>query len=157
MNSSKPIDISKSSLVSLKAELSRKQEEVSSVKANKASNYVCPIINPNKKPLPAVKSKFSKNVEKNAEDGSSIVAEENTKALDHSRNVLEIKSKLYDELKEGRLVSERGRGAEYLVDFSQKISEKCEDASSKEKEGEVEGQSVSDDEYDRPSDPEEDW
>ncbi|XP_039288001.1 coiled-coil domain-containing protein 174 [Nilaparvata lugens] len=157
MNSSKPIDISKSSLISLKAELSRKQAEVSSVKVNKIGNYVCPTINPNKKPLPAAKSKFCKNVEDNAEDKSSSVAEENSKALEHSRNVLEIKSKLYDELKQGRLVTEKGRGAEYLVDFTQKTSEKCDNASDKEKDDDQKNNVSEDDEYDRPSDPEEDW
>lgn len=111
MKSGKVIDISKSSLVSLKAELSRKQEEVKKVKGSESYIKLPP------KPKETVKANVGVE-ERNKQDLQELQPEE-IDLLKKSREVLEVKSRLYDELQKGKLVSEEGK-SRYLVDFNQK-------------------------------------
>lgn len=85
----KRIDVEKSSLLSLKAELLRKQEEVLK----------------NKKTVPAfVKQtkKFNAKVETKTVSGGKIAEVEDSSMISKSRKILEAKAKYYDEMVKSR-------------------------------------------------------
>ncbi|KAJ9587038.1 hypothetical protein L9F63_019380 [Diploptera punctata] len=89
MKSSRKIDVSKASLVSLKAELSRKQDEVTKAKVQGA--YL--------RPFPKIKKQtvWSKqNAGVTERDEKDLEQEEDEDILKKSRSTLEAKSKLYD-------------------------------------------------------------
>ncbi|XP_014259507.1 coiled-coil domain-containing protein 174 [Cimex lectularius] len=110
MKSGKLIDISKSSLISLKAELARKQEEAKKIKGDES--YVK--LTPKPKPLPKVNPGVE---ERNIKD-QELTSEE-VDLLKKSKEVLEIKASLYEKLQSGALISEDGK-ERYLVDFGRK-------------------------------------
>ncbi|KAF6205052.1 hypothetical protein GE061_019219 [Apolygus lucorum] len=114
MKSGKTIDISKSSLVSLKAELIRKKEEADKLRGTE--NFVkLPA-----KPKPVVKTNPGVS-ERNERDVAEMTSEE-VDLLQKSKDILKIKSSLYDQLQSGALVSDDGK-SRYLVDFENKPPE----------------------------------
>lgn len=151
----KQIDISKSSLVSLKAELSRKQEEVLKAKAQAQAQFIHPIPRPKKQTL-SIKTNagVSERAEKDLEE-----AKEEVDLFKKSRAALEVKSKLYEKLSQDSSVITDD--TKFLVNFQQKTSDKCnkigETGTTKEHEEEKEEDNhFSDENYDS-LDPEEDW
>ncbi|VVC27943.1 Protein of unknown function DUF4078 [Cinara cedri] len=116
---SKHLDICKSSLVSLKAELLRKQDEANKAKTFSGDSFI--------RPLPGAKTpscllQSNNGVEKrNARDLEEEYKPEVENSLKKSRDVLEMKTKLYDKLVNGELVSEQDKL--FLVDFKQKFDE----------------------------------
>ncbi|XP_069696304.1 coiled-coil domain-containing protein 174 isoform X2 [Periplaneta americana] len=148
MKSSRKIDISKSSLVSLKAELSRKQEEVNKAKAQAQAHYIRPLPQPKKQ---TVWTKQNAGVSERGEKDIEEQAEEDD-VLKKSRMALEAKSKLYDKLSQSSAADDEGR---FLVDFQQKsLTGETSSAALPPEENE---EHHSSDEYDKTSDPEEDW
>ncbi|XP_054271334.1 coiled-coil domain-containing protein 174 [Macrosteles quadrilineatus] len=149
MNSSKHIDISKSSIVGLKAELLKKQEEVKRLKELQQGNIKPEIIQKKK----TILEKSNEDVDKRiAKDIDAV--EEDYDALQRSREVLEAKARLYNRLK-GNSTDELTK-SKYLIDFDLKREidneEKFDDVQKGANKSENE-----EDYSDSNSDPENDW
>ncbi|XP_077285926.1 uncharacterized protein LOC143911074 [Arctopsyche grandis] len=115
MNQSKIIEFSKSTLISLKAELLRKQDEVNKAKLepkNQINNFT-----PTSK---FDKDEGEKEVTERKEKKPLVDAEE-AEMLRKSKESLERKTRLYDHLSEGTISSEKDEN--YLVNFKKKASE----------------------------------
>lgn len=135
MKSSKVIDISQASLVSLKAELSRKHEEVNKAKTEAQASFIHPVPRQKK-----IQEKPKKVVEE--KDAESIREDEELHR--QSRNKLEAKAKLYDQLANAS-TSQEDENSVYLVNFEQKSAEsKSEEKSQEDK---AKSQNNSEDEF----------
>ncbi|XP_058701263.1 coiled-coil domain-containing protein 174 [Poecile atricapillus] len=116
----KPLDVAASSLVDLKAELFRKQEEFKKEKLLKDAGVFAKPRTFNKKPNiwakqnTGVVNRAAKDVEQKAEEQD---------ILDKSRKKLEEKAKLYEKMVKGDFPDEETEDL-YLVDFTQKIIDK---------------------------------
>ncbi|KAM7040689.1 coiled-coil domain-containing protein 174 [Acridotheres tristis] len=116
----KPLDVAASSLVDLKAELFRKQEEFKKEKLLKDAGVFAKPRTSNKKPSiwtkqnTGVVNRAAKDVEEKAEEQD---------ILDKSRKKLEEKAKLYEKMTKGDFPDEETEDL-YLVDFTQKIIDK---------------------------------
>lgn len=116
-NPGKRIEVNASSLLDLKAELIRKQEEYR--KSKLANGNV-------QRPKPAVKKPniWSKQNTGVAERGKADLHYEETPeeqdALKKSRQALEAKAKLYDKLTSGNLIPDEEPNSSYLVNFQRK-------------------------------------
>ncbi|KAJ4446796.1 hypothetical protein ANN_13494 [Periplaneta americana] len=142
------IDVIGLMLVSLKAELSRKQEEVNKAKAQAQAHYIRPLPQPKKQ---TVWTKQNAGVSERGEKDIEEQVEEDD-VLKKSRMALEAKSKLYDKLSQSSAADDEGR---FLVDFQQKsLTGETSSAALPPEENE---EHHSSDEYDKTSDPEEDW
>lgn len=116
----KPLDVTASSLVDLKAELFRKQEEFKQEKLLKDSGVFGKPKTTNKKP--SIWNKQNTGVSNRAEKDAEQKLEEQ-KTLDKAREKLEEKAKLYDKMTKGDFLDEEMEDT-YLVDFTQKIIDK---------------------------------
>ncbi|NXI40374.1 CC174 protein, partial [Galbula dea] len=116
----KPLDVAASSLVDLKAELFRKQEEFKKEKLLKDAGIFAKPKTSNKKP--SVWNKQNTGVANRAEKDVEQKAEEED-ILDKSRKKLEEKAKLYEKMTKGDFPDEETEDL-YLVDFTQKIIDK---------------------------------
>ncbi|XP_013371002.1 PREDICTED: coiled-coil domain-containing protein 174 [Chinchilla lanigera] len=116
----KPLDVTASSLVDLKAELFRKQEEFKQEKLLKDSGVLGKPKTANKKP--SIWSKQNAGVSNRAEKDTEQKIEE-LKTLDKAREKLEEKAKLYEKMTKGDFIDEEVEDM-YLVDFTQKIIDK---------------------------------
>ncbi|NXX39562.1 CC174 protein, partial [Tricholaema leucomelas] len=116
----KPLDVAASSLVDLKAELFRKQEEFKKEKLLKDSGIFAKPKTSIKKP--SVWNKQNTGVANRAEKDVEQKAEEEN-MLDKSRKKLEEKAKLYEKMTKGDFPDEETEDL-YLVDFTQKIIDK---------------------------------
>lgn len=116
----KVLEVTASSLVDLKAELFRKQEEFKRDKFSKAADGPSkPKVIPKK---PNIWNKQNVGVTARAEKDAEQKAEENS-TLDKSRKKLEEKALLYEKMTKGDFPDEETEEL-YLVDFAQKIIEK---------------------------------
>uniref|UniRef100_F7C190 Coiled-coil domain containing 174 n=1 Tax=Equus caballus TaxID=9796 RepID=F7C190_HORSE len=113
----KPLDVTASSLVDLKAELFRKQEEFKQEKLLKDSGVLGKPKATNKKP--SIWSKQNAGVSNRAEKDAEQKIEEQ-KTLEKAREKLEEKAKLYEKMTKGDFIDEEVEDM-YLVDFTQKI------------------------------------
>ncbi|XP_047439041.1 coiled-coil domain-containing protein 174 [Mugil cephalus] len=130
----KPFDVTASSLVDLKAELYRKQEQFKREKLGQESTGAGfkskPIVK-----KPNVWSKQNAGVSARAEKDAEQLSEEQ-KSLDTSKRKLEEKARLYEQMTKGEFPDEETEGL-FLVDFTQKIIDKKREAfAQKEKEDE---------------------
>ncbi|XP_036593374.1 coiled-coil domain-containing protein 174 [Trichosurus vulpecula] len=116
----KPLDVTASSLVDLKAELFRKQEEFKQEKLLKDAGVPGKPKSTNKKP--SIWNKQNVGVSERAEKDAEQKIEEQ-KTLDKSREKLEEKAKLYEQMTKGDFLDEETEDM-YLVDFTQKIIDK---------------------------------
>ncbi|KAF6098828.1 coiled-coil domain containing 174 [Phyllostomus discolor] len=116
----KPLDVTASSLVDLKAELFRKQEEFKQEKLLKDSGVLGKPKTTNKKP--SIWNKQNAGVSSRAEKDAEQKIEEQ-KTLDKAREKLEEKAKLYEKMTKGDFIDEEVEDM-YLVDFTQKIIDK---------------------------------
>ncbi|XP_027496465.1 coiled-coil domain-containing protein 174 [Corapipo altera] len=158
----KPLDVAASSLVDLKAELFRKQEEFKKEKLLKDAGVFAKPRTSNKKPSiwtkqnTGVANRASKDVEQKTEEQD---------ILDQSRKKLEEKAKLYEKMTKGDFPDEETEDL-YLVDFTQKIIDKrheVQELGQRETAGKT-SERESDDEETQPEadipppeDPEEEW
>ncbi|KAK2858259.1 hypothetical protein Q7C36_006178 [Tachysurus vachellii] len=126
----KQYNVTASSLVDLKAELYRKQESFKQEKLAQDAGTTSKSHNHTKKPSvwtkqnQGVSARAQKDVEKTAEE------EQN---LDKSRQKLEEKARLYEQMTKGDFPDEETESL-YLVDFTQKIIEQKKVAQSREAE-----------------------
>ncbi|PKK21478.1 coiled-coil domain containing 174 [Columba livia] len=116
----KPLDVAASSLVDLKAELFRKQEEFKKEKLLKDAGIFAKPKTSNKKP--SIWNKQNTGVANRAEKDVEQKTEEDD-ILDKSRKKLEEKAKLYEKMTKGDFPDEETEDL-YLVDFTQKIIDK---------------------------------
>ncbi|NWR62274.1 CC174 protein, partial [Bucorvus abyssinicus] len=116
----KPLDVAASSLVDLKAELFRKQEQFKKEKLLKDAGIFSKPKTSNKKP--SIWTKQNTGVANRAEKDVEQKAEEEH-ILDKSRKKLEEKAKLYEKMTKGDFPDEETEDL-YLVDFTQKIIDK---------------------------------
>ncbi|KAM9102130.1 coiled-coil domain-containing protein 174 isoform 1-T1 [Sarcophilus harrisii] len=158
----KPLDVAASSLVDLKAELFRKQEEFKQEKLLKDAGVTGKPKSTNKKP--SIWNKQNAGVSSRAEKDAEQKIEEQ-KTLDKSREKLEEKAKLYEQMTKGDFLDEETEDM-YLVDFTQKIIDKrremqalnlnkeSKEAAGKEEDGD---EALSDADIPPPQDPSEEW
>ncbi|NXE91479.1 CC174 protein, partial [Menura novaehollandiae] len=116
----KPLDVAASSLVDLKAELFRKQEEFKKEKLLKDAGVFAKPRTSNKKP--SIWTKQNTGVVNRAKKDVEQKTEEQD-ILDQSRKKLEEKAKLYEKMTKGDFPDEETEDL-YLVDFTQKIIDK---------------------------------
>nr|XP_019941849.1 PREDICTED: coiled-coil domain-containing protein 174 isoform X2 [Paralichthys olivaceus] len=117
----KPFDVTASSLVDLKAELYRKQEQFKQDKLGQ-ENAGAGSKSKSKEKKPNVWSKQNPGVSARAEKDAEQLDEEQ-KSLDTSKRRLEEKAKLYEQMTKGDFPDEETEGL-FLVDFTQKIIDK---------------------------------
>ncbi|XP_021265101.1 coiled-coil domain-containing protein 174 [Numida meleagris] len=158
----KPLDVAASSLVDLKAELFRKQEEFKKEKLLKDAGIFAKPKPTNKKP--SIWTKQNTGVAKRAEKDVEQKAEED-QTLDQSRKKLEEKAKLYEKMTKGDFPDEETEDL-YLVDFTQKIIDKQREvqelyqseAARKTSEKETDDEEIlPETEIPPPEDPDEEW
>ncbi|XP_067855074.1 coiled-coil domain-containing protein 174 [Heptranchias perlo] len=157
----KAFHVTASSLVDLKAELYRKQEEFKQEKLLKEAGAPFKAKPANKKPNIWIKqnSGVSVRAEKDIEERN-----EEQQTLDKSKQRLEEKAKLYEQMTKGDLPDEETESM-YLVDFTQKIFDKQKElqalreseAARKAAESEKEENTVPEPEIAPPQDPDEEW
>ncbi|KAF3689793.1 Coiled-coil domain-containing protein 174 [Channa argus] len=121
----KPFDVTASSLVDLKAELYRKQEQFKQQKLGQ-ENAEAGFKSKSKLKKPSVWSKQNAGVSARAEKDAEQLAEEQS-SLDSARCKLEEKAKLYEQMTKGDFPDEETEGL-FLVDFTQKIIDKKREA-----------------------------
>ncbi|XP_071448753.1 coiled-coil domain-containing protein 174 [Hetaerina americana] len=158
MKSSKKIEVfSKSALVSLKAELSKKQEEARQARLKGNGETVVPTQIPQK--ISEYNRKNHGVDERNQKDAEQIAEEE--ASCRKSRVALEEKAKLYEKLSHGQEIDSSENDGRYLVDFEQKAIDKGGTSTNTDHAVEIdeeeEEEKYDSDDYDHPSDPEEDW
>ncbi|XP_032370288.1 coiled-coil domain-containing protein 174 isoform X1 [Etheostoma spectabile] len=117
----KPFDVTASSLVDLKAELYRKQEQFKQEKLGH-ENTGAGLTSKSKLKKPNVWSKQNAGVSARAEKDAEQLNEEQC-SLDTSKRRLEEKAKLYEQMTKGDFPDEETEGL-FLVDFTQKIIDK---------------------------------
>jgi len=149
----KHFDVTASSLVDLKAELYRKQEQFKQAKLGQehgaGSKSKVTVKKPN------VWSKQNAGVSARAEkDAEQVTEEENN--LDKSRRKLEEKARLYEQMTKGDFPDEETEGL-FLVDFTQKIIDKQKDTHSQREREKEEDERISSSPIPTPSDPNEEW
>ncbi|XP_061746605.1 coiled-coil domain-containing protein 174 isoform X2 [Nerophis ophidion] len=116
----KPFDVTASSLVDLKAELYRKQEQFKQERLGQEhTGYKAPKVKVKK---PNVWNKQNSGVSARADKDAEQLAEEQ-QSIDNARSKLEEKAKLYEQMTKGDFPDEETEGL-YLVDFAQKIIDK---------------------------------
>ncbi|XP_037535494.1 coiled-coil domain-containing protein 174 [Nematolebias whitei] len=121
MDKKKSLDVAASSLVDLKAELYRKQEQFKREKlGQETADDRLKAKSTNKKPN--IWSKQNAGVSARAEKDAEQLSEEKI-SLDASRHKLEEKARLYEQMTKGEFPDEETE-ALYLVDFTQKIIDK---------------------------------
>ncbi|XP_015673511.1 coiled-coil domain-containing protein 174 [Protobothrops mucrosquamatus] len=158
----KPLDVTVSSLIDLKAELFRKQEEFKKEKLLKDAGVPIKPKAVNKKPT--IWAKQNKGVSDRAEkDAEQKIEEQQT--LDKSRQKLEEKALLYEKMTKGDFPDEETEEL-YLVDFTQKIIDKqrevqelCTSETAKKAMGEENGEEerFSEGEVPPSQNPDEEW
>ncbi|XP_055016840.1 coiled-coil domain-containing protein 174 isoform X2 [Boleophthalmus pectinirostris] len=138
MDKKKPFSVTASSLVDLKAELYRKQEQFKQEKLAQVSGGAGSKVKEKfttKKP--SVWSKQNAGVSTRAQKDAEQLAEEQDN-LNAARHKLEQKAKLYEQMSKGDLPDEETEGL-FLVDFTQKIiDKKKETLSQQERQREME-------------------
>ncbi|KAI5941332.1 coiled-coil domain-containing protein 174 isoform X1 [Manis javanica] len=157
----KPLDVTASSLVDLKAELFRKQEEFKQEKLLKDSGVLGKPKTTNKKP--SIWSKQNAGVSNRAEKDTEQKIEEQ-KTLDKAREKLEEKAKLYEKMTKGDFIDEEVEDM-YLVDFTQKIIDKHKEMemfgahkdAAKSGERDDDEENLSEKDIPPPQDPSEEW
>ncbi|KAM9221519.1 LOW QUALITY PROTEIN: coiled-coil domain-containing protein 174-like [Dugong dugon] len=157
----KPLDVTTSSLVDLKAELFCKQEEFKQEKLLKDSGVSGKPKTTHKKR--SIWSKQNAGVSNRAEKDAEQKTEEQ-KTLDKAREKLEEKAKLYEKMTKGDFIDEEVEDM-YLVDFTQKIIDKRKEMdtfsanrdSRKAEEREDEEENLSERDIPPPEDPSEEW
>lgn len=119
----KPFSVTASSLVDLKAELYRKQEQFKKEKLGQENVGAGSVLKAKEK-KPNIWSKQNPGVSARAEKDAEQLAEEQNN-LDNSKRKLEEKARLYEQMTKGDFPDEETEGL-FLVDFTQKIIDKRE-------------------------------
>lgn len=121
MTENKDSSVSASSLIDLKAELYRKQEEFKREKLlSQNSSYIKGKASTTEKKKPSIWSKKNAGVnQRAAKDYETKLEEEDI--FEKSKKSLESKAKLYEKITSGREVPDEDGSGLYLVDFQKKV------------------------------------
>ncbi|XP_071351545.1 coiled-coil domain-containing protein 174 [Trachinotus anak] len=150
-----PFEVTASSLVDLKAELYRKQEQFKQEKLQQESAGAG-FKSKSKVKKPNVWSKQNAGVSARAEKDAEQLAEERS-SLDTAKRKLEEKAKLYEQMTKGDFPDEETEGL-FLVDFTQKIiDKKRETLAQRETEREEDEEGDSSTPTPAPQNPDEEW
>lgn len=156
MDKKKPFTVTASSLVDLKAELYRKQEQFKQEKLAQSAGSGFKVKDKETK-KPSVWSKQNAGVSSRAQkDAEQLAEEQNT--LSAATRKLEEKAKLYEQMSKGDFPDEETEGL-FLVDFTQKIIDKKKETllqQEQEREREEEDRASSSP-VPAPQNPEEEW
>ncbi|XP_031612976.1 coiled-coil domain-containing protein 174 [Oreochromis aureus] len=148
----KPLDVTASSLVDLKAELYRKQEQFKREKLGQETSGAG-VKGKSKDKKPNIWSKQNAGVSARAAKDAEQLEEERS-TIDTARRKLEEKARLYEQMTKGDFPDEETEGL-FLVDFTQKIiDKKRETLAQKEKEDE---ERLSSSPVPPPENPDEEW
>uniref|UniRef100_I3KS79 Coiled-coil domain containing 174 n=1 Tax=Oreochromis niloticus TaxID=8128 RepID=I3KS79_ORENI len=148
----KPLDVTASSLVDLKAELYRKQEQFKREKLGQETSGAG-VKEKSKDKKPNIWSKQNAGVSARAAKDAEQLEEERS-TIDTARRKLEEKARLYEQMTKGDFPDEETEGL-FLVDFTQKIiDKKRETLAQKEKEDE---ERLSSSPVPPPENPDEEW
>ncbi|XP_026163001.1 coiled-coil domain-containing protein 174 [Mastacembelus armatus] len=148
----KPFDVTASSLVDLKAELYRKQEQFKQEKLVQESAGVG-LKSKAKVKKPNLWSKQNAGVSARAEKDAEQLDQEQT-SLDTARRKLEEKAKLYEQMVKGDFPDEETEGL-FLVDFTQKIIDKKREIQMEAEKDDEDGDDLST--IPAPQNPDEEW
>ncbi|XP_029989841.1 coiled-coil domain-containing protein 174 isoform X2 [Sphaeramia orbicularis] len=154
MDKKKPFNVTASSLVDLKAELYRKQEQFKQEKLNQ-ENTGTPFKSKDKVKKPTVWSKQNAGVSARAEKDAEQLLEEQ-KTLDTSRSKLEEKARLYEQMTKGDFPDEETESL-FLVDFTQKIIDKKRETFSQRETFRDDDERESSSPIPAPQNPDEEW
>uniref|UniRef100_A0A1A8KMB4 Coiled-coil domain containing 174 n=1 Tax=Nothobranchius kuhntae TaxID=321403 RepID=A0A1A8KMB4_NOTKU len=151
----KTLDVAASSLVDLKAELYRKQEQFKREKLGQESSDAGHRAKSTANKKPNIWSKQNAGVSARAAKDAEQLTEEQI-SLDTARRKLEEKARLYDQMTKGDFPDEETE-ALYLVDFTQKIIDKQKEtfAPKKREQEDEERESLSP--IPPPQNPDEEW
>ncbi|OWF54814.1 coiled-coil domain-containing protein 174-like [Mizuhopecten yessoensis] len=131
MEKEKKLNIQTASLVDLKAELYRKQEEFKQQKLNdKGLSYVRPKASEKKNDIWSTKN--AGVLERAQRDFERKTEEENV--FENSKRRLEAKAKMYDKMTQGSEIPEEDGSKIYLVDFQKKVIDQMVDVREKDRE-----------------------
>ncbi|XP_071852261.1 coiled-coil domain-containing protein 174-like [Apostichopus japonicus] len=120
MDKRRKIAVNSSSLVGLKAELLRKQEEFKKEKLGRASSSIKPSLSSKPGSIWSKKKKQAKgHVKKDVEE-----LQKERDELDKSRSMLEAKAKLYEQMTSGNSIPDEETNGLFLVDFEKKQLDK---------------------------------
>ncbi|PIK42840.1 putative coiled-coil domain-containing protein [Apostichopus japonicus] len=120
MDKKRKIAVNSSSLVGLKAELLRKQEEFKREKLGRASSSIKPSLSSKPGSIWSKKKKQAKgHVERDVEE-----LQKERDELDKSRSMLEAKAKLYEQMTSGNSIPDEETNGLFLVDFEKKQLDK---------------------------------
>ncbi|XP_029907075.1 coiled-coil domain-containing protein 174 isoform X1 [Myripristis murdjan] len=152
----KPFDVTASSLVDLKAELYRKQEQFKQEKLGQENSGAAFKLK-SKDKKPDIWSKQNSGVSSRAQRDVEQLAEEEI-SLNTARRKLEEKAKLYEQMTKGDFPDEETEGL-FLVDFTQKIiDQKKETFAQREREREREDEErETSSPIPAPQNPDEEW
>ncbi|XP_071955196.1 coiled-coil domain-containing protein 174-like [Antedon mediterranea] len=146
MSFKRNINVNASSLVGLKAELFKKQQEFQKERLeNSGVKKATPIAK-----KPSIWNKKNAGVAQRATKDQEKASEER-KDLDKSRVSLEAKTKLYDEMTKGNHIPDEDGSGRFLVDFEQKALSKIKQQSHYSEDV------ISNDNIPDPAGPEEEW
>lgn len=157
MDKKKPFSVTASSLVDLKAELYRKQEQFKHEKlAQESGTAAFKVKEKVASKKPSVWSKQNVGVSVRAQKDAEQLAEEQD-SLNAARRKLEEKAKLYEQMSKGDFPDEETEGL-FLVDFTQKIIDKKKETLSQQEAREREEEDrVSSSPIPPPENPDEEW
>ncbi|ESO85019.1 hypothetical protein LOTGIDRAFT_236038 [Lottia gigantea] len=149
--------LSSASMIDLKAELFRKQEEYKKKKAeilSTSEGYIKgKVEDSGSKKKTNIWSKKNKGVLERAQRDFEIKAEEED-VNEKSRKALEAKARLYDKITNSSEIPEEDGSGTYLVDFQRKVIDSIDEKIEKNREKE---RSPLDDDVPSPSTPDEEW
>lgn len=152
----KQFNVTASSLVDLKAELYRKQQEFRQEKLTQPGGPSTAGAAPRPKLKPNIWTKQNEGVSARAQKDVELSAEEENN-LEKSKRKLEEKARLYEQMTKGDFPDEETEGL-FLVDFTQKIIDQRRDAhtcpSSTHRDGEEQDQQIP---VPPPQNPDEEW
>ncbi|XP_008292592.1 coiled-coil domain-containing protein 174 isoform X2 [Stegastes partitus] len=150
----KPFAVTASSLVDLKAELYRKQEQFKQQKLGQETTGAGFKAKPTVK-KPNIWTKQNAGVSARAEKDAEQLAEEQN-SLDTSRRKLEEKARLYEQMTKGDFPDEETEGL-FLVDFTQKIIDKKKETFAQKEMEKEDEESTSSAPIPPPQNPDEEW
>ncbi|XP_063954719.1 coiled-coil domain-containing protein 174-like isoform X2 [Lytechinus pictus] len=154
MNKSSKINVNASSLVGLKAELFKKQEQLKRDRLQPGSS-ASSSKNRHGESKPSIWNKKNAGVKQRAEKDLEQLANERDE-LDNARNKLEAKAKFYEKMTKDGFIPESDSDERFLVDFERKALDQKEEFKRRVEELERE-EETNEKEISPPANPDEEW
>ncbi|XP_041463580.1 coiled-coil domain-containing protein 174-like [Lytechinus variegatus] len=155
MNKSSKINVNASSLVGLKAELFKKQEQLKRDRLQPGSSASSSKNRHGESKKPSIWNKKNAGVKQRAEKDLEQLANERDE-LDNARNKLEAKAKFYEKMTKDGFIPENDSDERFLVDFERKALDQREEFKRRVEELERE-EETNEKEIPPPANPDEEW